>query len=278
MRYKRASSPSLTIAGAALLLPFALRLAQTQRPSTSDGALTGVWQCKLSRADGEMPFTLDLAQSGDRVTGRVSSPAGELTIAAATLKNGVINIQLPFPEGTYLLTAESDKQALTNGRVMLDGKSYGSWEGERAPSPGRSGGVESLKDGRVRPASVSGLREAYLPIAFPSSHAANLIAMRNGDLLCTWYAGVWEGDSNVAIIMARLHKESGEWTPPSVVARKQGYAFENPVPFEPADGVLWLFHTSQLANAGQANSQIFLVSSTDAGGHWTQPRLLFAQP
>ena len=131
MRYKRASSPSLTIAGAALLLPFALRLAQAQRPSTSDGALTGVWQCKLSRADGEMPFTLDLAQSGDRVTGRVSSPEGELTIAASTLKNGVINIQLlPSPEGTYILTAKSAKQALTNGQVMLDGKSYGSWEGE----------------------------------------------------------------------------------------------------------------------------------------------------
>ena len=78
-----------------------------------------------------MPFTLDLAQSGDRVTGRVSSPEGELTIAASTLKNGVINIQLlPSPEGTYILTAKSAKQALTNGQVMLDGKSYGSWEGE----------------------------------------------------------------------------------------------------------------------------------------------------
>jgi hypothetical protein len=41
MQYKSASSPLLTIAGAALLLPFALRFAQTQRPSTSDGALTG---------------------------------------------------------------------------------------------------------------------------------------------------------------------------------------------------------------------------------------------
>jgi hypothetical protein len=93
------------------------------------------------------------------------------------------------PDGRYILTAETVGQALMNGRVMLDGKSYGTWEGEKAAPPTRGSGIESLADGRIRPASVGGLHEAYLPIAFPSSHAANLIALRNGDLLCTWYAG-----------------------------------------------------------------------------------------
>ena len=118
-----------------------------------------------------------------------------------------------------------------NGRVMLAAKSYGTWVGEKAAPPSRNSGIESLADGRIRPASVGGLREAYLPIAFPSSHAANLIALRNGDLLCTWYAGLWEGGSNVAIAMSRLRKGSGRWKVPGVVARKPGYALENPVPF-----------------------------------------------
>ena len=75
-----------------------------------------------------------------------------------------------------------------------------------------------------------------------------------------------------------LRKGSAQWTVPVPVARKPGYALENPVPFEPADSELWLFHTAQVANAGQSNSQIFLVTSPDAGRHWSQPQLLFAQP
>lgn len=278
MRHTSRSSPLLTIAAAASLLLFALKLAQVPGLATNAGALTGIWQCELSRPDGDMPFTLDMAQSGERVTGRVSSPEGELTTAASTLKNGLINIQLPSPEGIYILSAKSVGQALMDGHVMLGGKSYGTWEGEKAAPPSRNSGIESLADGRIRPALMGGLREAYLPIAFPSSHAANLIALRNGDLLCAWYAGLWEGDSNVAIAMSRLRKASDKWTLPGVVARKPGYALENPVPFEPPNGPLWVFHTSQLANAGQSNSQIFSVTSQDAGRHWTQPKLLFAQP
>jgi predicted neuraminidase len=278
MRHPSTSSPWLTIAVAGFLLLLALRLSRAQGLASSAGVLTGVWQCELSRADGEMPFALDISQSAGQITGRVSSPEGELTIAAATFRNGVISIQLPSPEGIYILSAKSTAQALTDGRVTLDGKFYGTWHGEKAPPPGSSAGIGSLADGRIRPASMGGLREAYLPIAFPSSHAANLIALRNGDLLCTWYTGLWEGHSNVAIAISQLRKGSREWTRPGVVAQKEGYAFENPVLFEPADGALWLFHTSQIANAGQANSQIFLLTSSDAGRHWTQPKLLFAQP
>jgi hypothetical protein len=261
-----------------LMIAVALKPPQAVLPRGPGEALTGLWLCKLTLHDGEMPFTLDLTQSGDHVGGKVWSPEGYLTVAASTLTNGLITLQLPSPQGTYILTAKSTRQGLTEGQATLDGKPYGSWRGERAPAPSTKGGIESLADGRIRPASVGRIREAYLPIAFPSSHAANLIALRKGDLLCTWYAGLWEGDSNVAIAMSRLRKGSNEWTVPVAVARKPGYAFENPVPFEPADGELWLFHTAQLANAGQANSQIFLITSNDAGRHWSQPKLLFAQP
>jgi len=265
-----------------LLLPLMMAVALNPPPAVPPlggvEALTGLWQCELSGHDGELPFALDLTQSGDHVTGKVWSPEGHLKVAGSTPINGLITLQSPSPEGTYVLTAKFTQRALTAGQVTLDDKPYGSWRGERAPPLGTNGGIESLADGRVRPSSVSGLREAYLPIAFPSSHAANLVALRNGDLLCTWYAGLWEGDSNVAVVMSRLRKGSAQWTASTAVAREPGYAFENPVPFERADGELWLFHTSQVANAGQSNSQILLVTSTDAGRHWSPPKLLFAQP
>ena len=262
---------------AALTITVTVALKPARVLPTSVAGLTGIWQCELTRPDGEMPFALDLTQSGDQVAGTVWSPEGHLKIAASTLKKDLLILQLPSPNGTYVLTAKSTGQALTDGSVTLNGKSYGSWRGERAPS-GAKGGIESLVDGRIRPASVGGLREAYLAITFPSSHSANLIALRNGDLLCTWYAGVWEGQSNVAVVMSRLRKGSDEWTVPVAVARKAGYALENPVPFEPTDDELWLFHTAQVANAGQANSQVFLITSSDAGRDWSQPKLLFAQP
>ncbi len=43
-------------------------------------------------------------------------------------------------------------------------------------------------DGRIRMNSQLGYKEAYLPILFPSSHAANLLQLKNGDLLCVWFS------------------------------------------------------------------------------------------
>lgn len=53
--------------------------------------------------------------------------------------------------------------------------------------------IEKLADGKIRPASVAGLQTAYLPVVFPSSHSSNLLDLSNGDLLCAYYSGRWEG-------------------------------------------------------------------------------------
>jgi predicted neuraminidase len=138
--------------------------------------------------------------------------------------------------------------------------------------------IEKLSDGKVRPSSVAGLRVAYLPIVFPSSHSSNLLSLRNGDLLCAWYSGQWEGRSGVAIVISRLPKGSGQWTQPVMVAQEAGWAFENPVLFEPPTGPLWLFYTRQAADAGQSKSQMFYRTSSDDGKNWTGPKLLFDRP
>ena len=138
--------------------------------------------------------------------------------------------------------------------------------------------IENLADGTVYPSSVPGLRVAYLPIIFPSSHASNLLALPNGDLLCAYYSGRWEGESGVAIVISRLAKGSSQWTRPLVVAQERGRALENPVLFESAEGLLRLFYTSQDANEGQSKAQIFYVTSSDSGKTWAGPKLVFAKP
>jgi len=138
--------------------------------------------------------------------------------------------------------------------------------------------IDRLADGRIRPSSVPGLRAAYLPIVFPSSHSSNLLNLGNGDLLCAYYSGRWEGKSGVAILISRLAKGADQWTKPEVVAQESGLAFENPVLFEPRAGLLWLFYTSQAADAGQSNAQVFYRTSEDNGRSWSEAKVIFAKP
>lgn len=137
--------------------------------------------------------------------------------------------------------------------------------------------VDKLADGKIWPSSIPGLQVTYLPIVFPSSHSSNLLNLRNGDLLCAYYSGLWEGKPSVAIVISRLAKGSNQWTKPVVVAQEQGSAFENPVLFEPSAGLLWLLYTSQAAGAEQSNAQVLYRTSQDDGKSWSKAKVLFAK-
>ena len=133
-------------------------------------------------------------------------------------------------------------------------------------------------DGRLRPSNIEGLREAYLVPIFPSAHAANLLELKNGDLLCAWFSGTWEGNSDVAIVLSRLPAGSDQWTKPQVVDHHRGESYQNPVLFQAPDGVIWLIHTTQGAGEGQANAKVLVAKSKDNGKTWNGPDVLFDQP
>jgi predicted neuraminidase len=149
--------------------------------------------------------------------------------------------------------------------------------GARCNAHGADKTVYEMADGVVRP-SLNGTREAYLPIIVNSSHASNLLVLPDGDLLCFWFAGTWEGRSGVSIVMSRLDHRSNRWTLPVVLSNHPGRSDQNPVPFRAPDGRLWLFHTSQVANKGETNSVIYCLTSNDQGHTWTSPQLLFTEP
>ncbi len=125
--------------------------------------------------------------------------------------------------------------------------------------------------------SQHGLKSAYLSPLYPSSHAANLLNLANGDTLCFWFSGSWEGESGVGIVMARLPHGSNQWGQTTLIDRQDGKSFQNPIAFQDPKGKLWLFHTSQTAGKGQADAQVFVLNSTDNGKTWTAPRLLFSK-
>jgi predicted neuraminidase len=113
---------------------------------------------------------------------------------------------------------------------------------------------------------------------FRSSHAADLVRLKNRDLLCFWFSGSREGDSNVAIVMSRLAKGSEQWNSTVEIDHAEGRSFQNPVAFQAPDGRLWLLHTSQSSAGWQAHAEVLYLTSDDLGKTWTTPQPLFRQP
>src|SRR3954462_3771156 len=64
------------------------------------------------------------------------------------------------------------------------------------------------------------LPTAYLDRFYPSAHAANLLLLHNGDVLCFWFSGTAEGESKVGILMARLARGAGTWSQPKLIDRR----------------------------------------------------------
>jgi len=135
-----------------------------------------------------------------------------------------------------------------------------------------------LSDGVVRLAAEKGAKEAYLEMVVNSSHAANLLSLPNGDLLLTYYAGIYERGSGESIVLSRLPKGASKWTEPVVVSYHADWANQNPLLFLAPDGTVWLFHTTQRGGHDQTKDLVYALKSTDQGHTWSEPVTVFTQP
>lgn len=122
---------------------------------------------------------------------------------------------------------------------------------------------------------LPGAEEAFLPPLFASSHASNMLLLKNGDLLCFWFSGSDEGEANVGIVMSRLPKGSKTWGQTILIDRDPAKSYQNPVPYEADNGDIWLLHSSQSAGKGQADAQVLKTISHDGGKTWSKPAVLF---
>ena len=118
------------------IMSFALAKDQKAEP----GLLTGTWECTShggphAGEQDETPFTLELEQNGEKVTGSVSSPQGGMEITSATFRNDVLEIHLDTPDGNYVLTAKL-KDGQLSGQTSHDGNPAGKWEGKKAKKSG----------------------------------------------------------------------------------------------------------------------------------------------
>ncbi|MBC8621244.1 MULTISPECIES: sialidase family protein [Bacillus] len=132
-------------------------------------------------------------------------------------------------------------------------------------------------DGRIKENKTDPARkDAFLPTDCPQNHAANLLELDNGDLLCVWFGGTQEGIPDISIYMSRLERGSDEWTQAEKLSDDPSRSEQNPVLFQEPDGRLWLMYTAQLSG-NQDTAIVRYRTSDDRGRTWSKIDTLFTE-
>ena len=138
-------------------------------------------------------------------------------------------------------------------------------------------------DGRLYENEEMGTVEARLPDGgYPTAHAPALLELPNGDMLCCWFAGTYEGSADIRIICSRRERDGDRWSKPVDISGDPTRSEQNPSLFYGPDDAVWAIYTAQLdRQAGKDNmqftSQIRCQKSTDGGRTWGPYETLFAR-
>ena len=138
-------------------------------------------------------------------------------------------------------------------------------------------------DGQLYENAEMGTVEARLPDGgYPTAHAPALLELPNGDMLCCWFAGTYEGSADIRIICSRLERDGDRWSKPVDISGDPTRSEQNPSLFYGPDDAVWAIYTAQLdRQAGKDNmqftSQIRCQKSTDGGKTWGPYETLFAR-
>lgn len=136
-------------------------------------------------------------------------------------------------------------------------------------------------DGTIYRNEAMGTLEAMLPPgAWATAHAPALLELPNGDMLCAWFAGSYEGSADVSIVCARLPHGAARWDAPVQVSHDAHRSEQNPSLFLAPGGAVWAVYTAQLDRMpGKDNMQFTSVIrrqiSADGGRTWGEPDVLF---
>jgi predicted neuraminidase len=136
-------------------------------------------------------------------------------------------------------------------------------------------------DGRIYQNTDMGTLEALLPTGgYKTAHAPALLELPDGDLLCAWFAGTYEGSADIRIICSRLPAGTDTWLPPVDISGDPRRSEQNPSLFYGPDQAVWAIYTAQLdRQPGKDNMQFTSVircqKSRDSGRTWGPYETLF---
>ena len=79
--------------------------------------------------------------------------------------------------------------------------------------------LETMKeDGKLYDNKLRDTVESLIPNPYESCHAADLLELPGGDLLCCWFAGSNEGNADISIVVSRLKAGESQWSIPVKVS------------------------------------------------------------
>ena len=138
-------------------------------------------------------------------------------------------------------------------------------------------------DGQVYCNQEMGTMEAIIPPGpWRTCHGPGMVELPNGDLLCCWFAGTFEGDADIHIVCARLPKGADKWEEPVNVSGDPTRSEQNPSLFMGPDGAVWCMYTAQLGRVPgkdnmQFTSQVRCQKSFDGGKTWSDYETIFPE-
>lgn len=121
------------------------------------------------------------------------------------------------------------------------------------------------------------IETAMLPSPCPQNHAANLLPLPNGDLLCVWFGGTQEGIADISVYCSRLSNGSRQWSAAQKLSDDPSRSEQNPVLFLAPDNVLWLLWTAQ-KSGNQDTAIVRYRQSHDMGESWGEIKTLLDKP
>ena len=118
---------------------------------------------------------------------------------------------------------------------------------------------------------------AMLPSECPQNHAANILPLPDGSLMCVWFGGTQEGIADISIWGSRLRPGSERWSQAVKLSDDPGRSEQNPVLFLAPDNILWLLWTAQIAG-NQDTAIVRYRQSHDLGDSWGETGTLLDKP
>ena len=118
---------------------------------------------------------------------------------------------------------------------------------------------------------------AMLPSSCPQNHAANLLPLPDGSLMCVWFGGTQEGVADISVWGSRLLPGSRQWSEAVKLSNDASRSEQNPVLFLTPDNVLRLLWTAQISG-NQDTAIVRYRQSTDLGQSWGDIATLLDKP
>ena len=111
----------------------------------------------------------------------------------------------------------------------------------------------------------------YEQASFPSCHASTIVETQQGNLLCAYFGGTYEGRDDVSIWVSIKPQGADQWEKPILVddgnINGELTPCWNPVLFEMPDGELWVFY--KIAKTIQTWKGYY-KKSRDGGKTWSE--------